>query len=349
MRVDTSTMKTFARELPITPVRSSVHAFIPHLQHVHIQEDRLDEFADNIAKDEFELPAWRAPVFLDESESGVSASDVVDFLFVGNSINFQFRDYETGEKFGAQYDGIEWGGAFGMWASLKRAYENGDNILEGTVLASLTTTDLKRIFNSSNGIGMPMLEDRQEILNSVGQTLSEKYNGRFSNFIEKKSNRLYDDGNGIVEQLIQEFPSYDDTSEIPVRGETHSIHLYKRAQLVPGMMYGRFSNSVFYPIDDPQSFTVFADYNLPNILNYNGILRYDETLQKLIQAGELIPQNSRMETELRVATIYASDEIIARVNQQRKSPINGAHMDYHLFNMRDDVRTPVHLTRTTAY
>lgn len=344
-------MKSLAQDVMSTPVRDSVRRIIPSLKYVRIDENAIERLVSKFATEEFELPDWRDDVFIDDPKpnTDVSREDVVDFFFVGNTINFQFRDYESGGKFCASYDGTDWSGAYGMWACIRRALERGEDILEGSYLASLDNDDLQRIFEPSNGINIPMLEERRKILNSVGKTLDDRHGGRFSKFLTSFPNRVFDDGNGMVERLIGEFPSFDDTAEVTIDDAQFEVHFYKRAQLAPAMVYGRFADSDYFTLQDPESFTVFADYNLPNILRWYGVLQYDEEIEKKIDRGDLIPKYSRVETELRAATILAADEIIIRVNESADRSVNGAHMDNKLFNMRDIVDTPIHHTKTTAY
>ncbi|MDV7351122.1 queuosine salvage family protein [Halorubrum distributum] len=335
------------RTLQNTPVRESVGDAVRLLRHVNINDDAIHSVANEWDSDDFELPAWRAPVFPDESEPNTSSEDVIDFLFIGNSINFAFRHFDTGDKFTASYNGTKWEGAFGMWACLKRAYDADREILSGNHLAQLTLNEVKNLFEPSDGNQIPMLEERYHILRTVGDRLVTEYDGHFHNLISEGPSQLYADGEGIVDRLIRTFPSFDDTSELD--GQT--IHFHKRAQLAPGMAFGRFINSDFFQIEDPSAFTVFVDYNLPNVLRSLGILEYDQHLRKLIDRGNQLNKGDREEVELRVAAIAATDKLMELLNTKpnRTTPVYGPHMDYKLFSVRDGVETPVHKTRTTAY
>jgi hypothetical protein len=310
----------------------------------------IEDLAKKIADEEFPLPEWRAPVFPDKEEPEVTNHDVINFLFVGNAINFQFRDYETGEKFTAEYDGTEWSGAFGMWACLKREFEENPAILTGEALAGLSREDVDRLFASSNGIEMPMLGERHQILKDVGRRLSKCYQGKFSNLVETAEPKLVADGDGIVDRLTSEFPSFRDSAVVELSNHKHlEVMFWKRAQLAPGMAYGRFQGSSAFDLRDPGAFTVFVDYNLPNVLRGFDILEYSDELANRINNRQMLKSGSREEVEIRAATIHVADRLIEEVNTERNIPIYGPHMDYKLFTMRDDISTPVHLTRTTAY
>lgn len=343
-------MSTPVSTLPTTPVRRSVSQLIPELEYVTINETALKELADDLSADAFDLPAWQAPVFPDASNPAVSEQDVIDFLFVGNAINFQFRDYESGQKFAAEYDGVEWKGAFGMWACLKREFEENPAILTGEALADLSREDMHRLFESSNGIAMPMIDERHQILTSVGERLSQQYQGHFSTLVDSATPRLFADGEGIVDKLTSDFPSYRDSAVVELSNQTsHEVIFWKRAQLAPGMVYGRFQESSAFELKNPESFTVFVDYNLPNVLRGFDVIELSSELAERIDTRELIPSGSREEVELRAATVHAADLLIEAVNSHREDPIHAPHMDYKLFSLRDEVSSPVHLTETTAY
>lgn len=337
------------RYLIDTPVRTTVSEAAGHLQHVSINLDQITSVADDWADDEFELPDWRIPVFINEYDKGTTVNDVIDFLFIGNSINFAFRDFNTGEKFKTVYNGVEWGGAMGMWACLKRAFENGVPILSGEYLSSLSLQETRSLFAAKKDPKIPMLKERYDIVTSIGDTLVTEYDGRFHRFVDDCEPKLFADGEGIVDRLVSEFPSFDDTHEFELPDRDISLHFYKRAQLAPAMTYGRFQSQKSFSVQDPEAFTVFADYNLPNILRHLGILDYDDTLTSLIDEGQLLEAGCREEIELRCATIYASDLLLEGLNDRRQSAIYGPHLDYKLFSERTGADTPVHQTKTIHY
>lgn len=350
MGVQVAVMGGERPSLPATPVRDSVYAVIPHLTHLTVQRAAIETLASELATEEFPLPAWRAPVFPDETAPGVSVADVLGFLFVGNTINFQFREYETGDDFAASYNGTEWTGAFGMWACLKREFDENPAIITGDGLAGLSETDVQRLFASSNGVEMPLRDARHRILTQVSDTLVEHYDGEASEMVDAANSSCVANGTGLVERIVAEFPSFEDTASLSLPDQRSvKVRFWKRAQLAAAMMYGRFHDSDVSPVTDIEALTVFADYHLPNILREFGVLAYSESLAEQIDAGVLLAAGSRKEAELRAATIYASDVLIEAINRRRDSPIYAPRLDYKLFSLRDDVLTPVHLTRTTAY
>ncbi|MFD1635099.1 queuosine salvage family protein [Haloplanus ruber] len=315
-----------------------------------IQEGAIELLSERLAADEFSLPEWRAPVFPDENSSGVSERDIIDFLFLGNTINFQFRDYDTGDKFTATYAGTEWSGAFAMWACLRREFDDNPAILRGDTLSDLSLSDVERLFEPADGDEIPMLEERHQILTQVGENLSNQYDGRFANLIDSAEPCLYADGNGIVDRLVTHLPSFDDSSAVTLAdGSALEVAFWKRAQLAAGMAYGRFQNQECFRVEDPGAFTLFVDYNLPNVLRELGVLEYSDHLAELVDSRTMIEAGSREEVELRAATVHAGDELIEKLMDCRDSSVYAPHLDYKLFQMRDEIDGTIHITRTTAY
>jgi len=244
------------------PVRTSVHAFIKDsLEHIDLNEDNYEKVADEIEDKEFDYVPWNWPPFPNADEIG--EKDIIDFFMVGNAINFQFRDPETGERYGHERNGQLHEGAFGMWAALHNAYEEDSSILNGERLAELDETDIKELFSTDNDVELPQLEDRRTILNSIGKQLSEEYDGSFHTLVEQSDNRLYSDGNGLIDN-ITDFESYNDS----VKVDGHDIDFYKRAQLAVWMPLGHLNvaetdNPI--TVEDEENFEIAADYHFQHL------------------------------------------------------------------------------------
>lgn len=340
----------FARQLPATPVRESVGRLADDLRRVTVDSDAVDATATEWADRELELPAWRAPVFPDERRTGVSRADVFDFLFVGNAINFAFRSFDTGRNFTAEYEGQRWGGAFGMWACLKRALDAGTPVTSGQFLANLSRDAFDDLFAPADGTRLPLADERYEILTGLGERLvATGGTVRFHDLFETASVVLYDDGAGFVDRVIERFPSFRDEWRVETAGGHTTVRFDKRAQLLAGMLVGRFDGDEWFTVENPLSFSVFADYNLPNVLRSLDVLQYDSALAAQIDAGRRLDQGSRAEVEIRAATLLAADELAVRLSRSRDRPATGPELDYALFRARDDVETEPHRCRTTAY
>lgn len=332
-------------------VLESTRFLVENPKHVHIDTDKLDETADRFAKEKLKIPDWKTPVHLEQSDE-----TFIDFILLANSINFAFTDFKTKQKFSTEYNGNEWRGAFGMHACLKKALE-GDFpfLLKGEYLASISEQDFREIFKGNFEI--PLLKERLDIFHEVGRVLDNKYEGYFHNLVEESNHMLFNNGRGLVDRLIKDFPSFDDS--VVYNGK--KAKFYKRAQLAPGVLYGRFRNQGAFQVKDIDELTVFADYVLPKGLRDLGVLVYEKELAEKVDSQEIIPRHSREELEIRASTVHASDMLINKINELKGKEsvsdgvvvsdggVNALHLDYKLWSESRKQPGYHHLTPTIDY
>ena len=323
-----------------SPVLDSLGPVIEGSKHVRTDIDRIGEVARWMAYEELPFPSF--PLDFDPE---TERDQAIDFAMVSNSINSAFSDFTTGEMFQTEYQGRVWSDAQAMTSCLKQAIEAGVPVLDGRFLAELTRRELDEIF--SGNIEMPMLDEKLEVLNAVGQTLSERYDGFFHNFIATCSPRLFDDGDGLVDRLIVEFPRFNDISEYA--GET--IRFYKLAQLAYWGLYSGFRLHGGFRIDDIGSMTAFADYIVPVALRVLDILVYTPELDEKIASHQLIPRDSDEEIELRAHMVYATALLTEDVNALRPPELQVIipQVDARLWSSYHTTHWPHHLTRTIMY
>ena len=322
-------------------VLESTRFLVEHPKYVFINNHKVKEVAKEFAKEELKIPRWDAPVFPETDD----IETIVDFLCVGNLVNFAFTDFETGETFSVNYNG-HWSGAFGMWAALKRALkETDEQILCGDYLKALTKKDVEKIFAGNPPI--PMLEERQIILQEAGEILVDKYGGHFYNLFDKANGKLFNNGGGFVERLVNDFPSYNDSCVAYDGIRARIVHFNKRAQLAAGMIYGRLQDKK--PFEDIDKLTVFADYELPKALREMKMLNYTKELREKVDNKIPIDAGSREELEIRAATIHAADKLIKEIDSDYN--VNALHVDYALWSVgrNGEIKKPHHLTRTIWY
>ena len=259
--------------------------------HVSIDWTKLKEVARRYAGEELTVPDWKAPVFPAETNR-----DTIAFFLLGNSINFAFSDFRTGIKYETEYAGIPFRGAFGMWAALKRGIDEGVPLLDGRYLARISEPKLKAILEGN--ILIPMFEERLRILRRRARCLIRNT----IHTLRGLSNILETEHLIMVGALLSDWYqiSFHFCRQEPLYGNNFVI-FNKRAQLAVGMIQGRFlSEGVeLFPSSDIDSLTVFADYELPRILNAMGVLKYTEALSSRINEGRTIGKGSQEEIEIR--------------------------------------------------
>ena len=327
--------------LPQNPVLKSLTPVVERSSSVSIDLTKLKEVARKYAGEELIVPDWKQPVFPKEADR-----DTMAFFLLGNSINFAFSDFNSKAKYSTEYGGVSWDGAFGMWAALKRGIDEGVPLLDGKYLAGITERELRRLFEGN--ILIPMLPERLRIFREVGRVLTENYGSHFAGVVEKSGKRAFDFGRGTVERLVSDFPSFRDEW----RYGKGLVIFNKRAQLAVAMMQGRFLGEgiPLFPRDDVDLLTVFADYELPRILNAMGVLKYTHTLSDRINNGTIIEPGSMVEIEMRANTVFACELLRYEINLLRQNKVNALNIDFRIWSDRKQFPdSKHHLTETTAY
>lgn len=114
----------------------------------------------------------------------------------------------------------------------------------------------------------------------------------------------------------------------------------KRAVLFFHMLYHRtgwFKKEI-------NKLPIAADYQIPKVLNGLGCLSYSRPLRNKIDNCELIPENSKMECEIRASSILACKKISGKSNCLMSD------LDLFLWQQRKNFdHLPFHLTITTNY
>ncbi|MBM3247126.1 hypothetical protein FJZ17_01120 [Candidatus Pacearchaeota archaeon] len=326
------------------PVLDSTRGIVEDSENVRISQEKVIQIARDYAPLTFTIPDWRGPVF-----PNGTPEELFSFFMLANTINFAFTDFKTGEKYMTRFKDKEWKGAYGMYAALMQATESGVPIFDPRFLKDCTLDQVRSVFCKDTEI--PMVEERARIWNEVGRVLSERYGGQFINLANESDWKLFNCGKGLVERLVADFPSFDDSCVVGGR----KVCFNKRAQLFPGELHGRYlaDHTGSFPEAEIKELTAFADYQLPKALRALGILQYSPTLAAKVDAQALIPAKSQDELEIRANTIHAFQWLLETINAIRSKTglpdINVLHLDYKLWSEGRALPGKHHLTKTIAY
>ncbi len=315
-------------------ILEGVRRVVEDSRHVRIDEERLAQICAEVDPARLALPDWRVPVmprWRDER--------LVDFILLFNSINFCY----WGEpKWTVTLRGQPYDGAFGMMAALTRALEDeGQPLFEGEFLAGIEADQFRHILRGN--VPIPLEAQRLAIWRAVGPVLAAEYRGRWHAVVRQAAGSAV----ALVELLVERFPTFDDAAEF----EGRRVAFYKRAQLVAGMLYQAYGGQGWGSFQDFHRLTVYSDYKLPQVLRKLGILAYDGSLSELVDGKVLIPAGSRMEVEIRAATVWAG-ELMRQALARRHPRITACHVDYWLWEAgqhKEPGDRPYHRTVTTAY
>ena len=323
-----------------SPVTESLRPVIENSRYVQTHYEKVVEIAHWMAYEELPMPNLAVPFGLEKTPDVA-----IDFVMVGNTMDTAFTNFKTHVKFQVDYAGEHHSDSDAMFACLKRAIDNGVPILDGKFLATITRRDMEKIF--AGNIEIPMLDEKTALLREAGSVLAAKYSGRFYNFIRSCPPRLYDQGKGLVERLVVEFPRYNDVSMY----DGHEVKFYKLAQLGFWQIYSGLNSTGVFRLEDPQKMTAFADYIVPVALRLIGITSYSTELEHDINSFRLIPRDSRQEIEIRAHCLYATALLADEINKLRppEQQIIIPQIDARLWTHYHTTSWPHHLTQTIMY
>jgi len=324
-----------------SPVLDSLRPVIEHSRDVHTDVDKIVEVASWMAYDELPMPEYALPFGIGKD----NPNEAVDFIMVADTVDTAFTDFSTHVKFQTDFQGRHWSDSEAEFACLKRAMDEGVPVLDGRFLAGITREQLNHVF--SGNIEMPMLDAKLAVLHEVGGVLAQKYDGKFHNFIHDCSPKLYDNGNGLIDRLVKEFPRFNDVSIY----DGHEIKFYKLPQLGVWILYSNLRKTSAFHLDDPEKMTAFADYIVPAALRILGILKYSPALEHTINTYQLIPRDSTQEIEIRAHMLYATALLREEVNKLRPADVQIIipQIDARLWLPYHTTFWPHHLTQTIMY
>ena len=305
-------------------------------RHVHLDEEALDLFSNELLADGVQIPPWDCFYhFCGDRE------EMVAYLLVLDSLNFCFWPLPGETRWEIEYHSKRVSGYFGLAAALKQALESGILITNAEYLADITSGRLKEVLGGSGKL--QLLGQRVQILNDLGQILLKKYDGNAVNLVEAAGKSAVKLARGLAEDLS----SFRDVAYYQGR----EVFFYKRAQIFAADLCGAFDGKDWGDFFDIDELTAFADYKLPQVLRHVGILRYGSDLAERIDNQELLEAGSPEEVEIRANTVRAVELIRQKLDSKGKTKM-ASEIDWMLWNMgqRDIFRQkPYHRTLTIFY
>ncbi len=315
-------------------ILESLTPLVKELRLVRINRDRLLDFCSKVDSSHIPRPRWDY-FFIHPGLDEIG----VDYFLLMNALNFC---YWGNPKWTVEYRGQLLDGAFGMFAALTRALEEGVPIYDGGWLAGASRAEIARIFRGQGEI--PLLYHRFTICREVGRILTAEFEGRFHVLVRRAGNSAV----SLVRLLVEHFPSFDDSAE----WNNHRLLFYKRAQLAAAMLWERWQGKGRGAFADIGELTASADYKLPQVLRQLGILVYSPELEKFVDRRIQIPPGAREELEIRTTTVVVCEMIRERL-AIRLPDVTSQAVDRLLWyagqTKGGSEWRPYHLTLTTAY
>uniref|UniRef100_A0AC34F659 Queuosine 5'-phosphate N-glycosylase/hydrolase n=1 Tax=Panagrolaimus sp. ES5 TaxID=591445 RepID=A0AC34F659_9BILA len=283
-------------------------------------------------------PPQLANQLLSPPES-LSEEDAFNWFFLMDLINFHFY-YKDGQQYTVTFKDQKFVGSMGLAAAINRWLEVNPDAVKPETLANITKEELQKYFVDDSGMDIPMIDERFAFIKSTYPLLIKKN----QSFLDAIISLEFSPKN-ILAYLQLNFPCFCDESDY----NGHKIQFHKRAQLLIKDILTNCSESATkrgFTIDFSY-LTAFADYRIPQILCYFGLLMYNEALINAIKNGFL--ENSKMEIEIRAFSVVACERL------RKITELPAAQIDTLLWKMRRtfgkdlDEMHPFHKYSTTAY
>lgn len=254
---------------------------------VSIVPARVAEFCRHLRATGAQPPAWEPSYHFNDG-----SPRTLNYLLVLDSVNFCFW---ADEPWQIEYRGATLSGYWALAAALTRAVEEGTPLLDAGFLAGLDEPHLAHILRGRGQI--PLFRERLHILREAGRGLARHYGGEFVRAVEQA------DGSGVAlaKAIIEAFPSFRDVAHYQGR----EVSFHKRSQILVADIHGCFQGQGWGAFSDLGLLTAFADYKLPQVLRYLGILKYSPELAYKVDNKVLLEPGSPEEVEIRAATIWA--------------------------------------------
>ena len=322
------------------PVVESVFTVIDKSVYVSTKIDEIKKVASWMAYEEFPLRNSSQDI-----QTQDFAEEHIKSTMLMSCINFAFTDFDSQIKYEVKDSGSVLSDSEAVIHQLNRTIASGRDLTSGDVMAGLTIQDLEKIFKGN--IKMPMLEERLTILNQVGVKLVDSYEGSWITFINSCPQKLYHNGEGLVEKLVTEFPRFNDVSDF----QGDEVKFYKLAQLGYWGIHAALSHTGYFKLEDIHRMSAFADYIIPVALNLFEITDYSGELKRDINDGVEIPASSQKEIEIRSHSLYATSLLTEEINKLRPSEkrIIIPQLDWRLWKTYHATHWPHHLTKTIMY
>ncbi|MCX8042811.1 MAG: queuosine salvage family protein [Desulfobacterota bacterium] len=317
-----------------------------HAEDVKINDAAINKFCETFNSDE--LCNWWSATPFDFSD--LTVHEKINLLFVFNSISFCY----WGEpKWTLTYQGKKYDGTWALLGALRRALDSDKLIITPTKLKDIDVNTVSYILRGEGQI--PLLKERTSYWKELGEIVTRKFNGNFYNVVYGCAS-----ASELLDLVIYEFPLFYDSSKkmlpcgnsSPKNGVREiEVHFHKRAQLLVHDICSFLHQNKIFLLRGEEDLTGCADYKIPQVLRYMGILSFSQRLCDIVDRQVLIPHGSREELEIRACTIQALLIITDKLKMNNPT-ISAMSMNDYFWLMGQSMKKdacPYHRTLTTAY
>ncbi|XP_011670677.2 queuosine salvage protein [Strongylocentrotus purpuratus] len=338
---------------PLSP-RESGRFIAEHCQDVTINQDAAKKVAqmiwESLDKQQYSIKSWKENALHPKTMTDAT----VDWIFVLDTLNFSFWSETNDKRYLVRYNNENHSGYWALCAALMRACDEGIPITSPSYYSKVTLDELRHVFRSETDTGIHLLDKRIENLHQTGKVLMEKFDGSFVNCIKCCENSAVK----LIELVTSHFSSFRDVATF----NGTAVSLYKRAQILVADIWACFEGQGHGCFTDIDTLTMFADYRVPQGLNYFGVLSYSDALKKRLEdETKLFTPGERLEVEIRGCSIWAVELILQEMRRIRGEDlkkgdviVNSIIIDFYLWTYCKDHRDvmahiPIHKIRSIYY
>ena len=301
-------MEDIIREIdnPSLKVRRSSRFISKNLKHIKINNEKLREFSLWVSEQKFDE-------FADSSnhpkKEELNLEEQIRFVFIVDTLNFCFwpnsMEYEDLTLF--VKNGIK-----------DKKLQNFDC----DFFLNLQKKDFLDLFSKLFKTDpFVQLEERFRILKELSFVIKNKFGNSFLNFLENSDFCA----SKLLNLILMNFTNFQDHAVYKGR----QVFFYKRAQILVGdinealLSYCKHFETLTNTeknylekfnknkkLENLELLTSFADYRVPQVLNYKEIIIYSESLQKAVQNGIQLAPCSEEEIEIRGVMIFLVSEVV---------------------------------------
>lgn len=156
-------------------------------------------------------------------------------------------------------------------------FQENHDITDPHFYSKITKDQLQTILRSDNQTQIPLFNERLLVLHEVGTILLEKYNGSFLTCLKEADKSA----TKLLEIVVDNFPCFQDETLY----KDIKVSFYKRAQILVADIWNFFGGTGLGEFKDIDKITMFADYRVPQVLVYYGVLEYSDELMEVLKDG----------------------------------------------------------------
>ena len=314
-------------------ILSSIRPVIEHSEYVSTNLIAVRALAEKIK--DISIPKWNNELQLLSSDE-----ETIQYYFFVDSTQGCTWPAKGKERWFFKKDEDWIKGYYAFAYAIKQAILKDKKYLNAEYLSNISLQDFSDIFEGKGEL--QLLPQRHKALTENFGILKKKYGGQAANLVKNAAK----DANVLVFKITSEFPSFDDSALFGGQ----KVYFWKRAQIFVNDIHFALNGRGLGKFQNMSDLTIFADYKLPQLLQFEGVMKYSEELIQKIRAEELLPSGSAEEVEIRAHTIHAC-ELLRDELQNIGKDLTSQQLDWILWNLSQKVSfsLPHHRTATIYY